>query len=78
MPADPVVHLVADPSESVDLARRVAGLADRSAHRAVLHPTPGTTSATDFAADLLTSLGKRFDALRFERATRRAWQLVEI
>ncbi len=27
---------------------------------------------------MLTALGKRFDALRFERATRRAWELVEI
>lgn len=71
------VNVVADSCESVELARTVAALSDRTAGRVVFHPTPGTTSASDFAADVLTSLGKRFDALRFERVTKRAWELVE-
>jgi hypothetical protein len=78
MPAEPRLHVVVDPEDSVELARHVAGLADRAEGRAVLHPTPGIASSTDLAADLLVSLGKRFDALRFERARSRAWPLVEI
>ena len=78
MPAEPAINIVADAMEAIDLAQNVAALSNRAAGRVVFHPAPGTTSATDFAADILTSLGKRFDALRFERATKQAWQLVDI
>ncbi len=78
MPPDPLVHVVSDPGDSLELARLVAGLADRAEGRAVLHPTPRSAASNDLAADLLVSLGKRFDALGFERARSRAWELVEI
>lgn len=78
MRAEPALHVVADPDDSVELARMVAGLADRAAGRAVVHPTPRITSPTDFAADLLMAVGKRFDALRFEHAGSRAWPLVQV
>ena len=78
MPPDPNVHLVEDPHDSLELAQLVAGLADRAGGRAVCHPTPGPQTSTQLAADLLVALGKRFDALRFERQRPRAWPLVEL
>ncbi|CAA9278313.1 MAG: hypothetical protein AVDCRST_MAG76-3825 [uncultured Acidimicrobiales bacterium] len=78
MPPDPNLHLVEDPNDSLELAQLVAGLADRTAGRAVCHPTPGPETSTLLAADLLVALVKRFDALRFERQRPQAWPLVEL
>lgn len=78
MPAEPAVHLVEDPEDSRDLVELVGALTNRLAGRAALHPTPGSSSSLQLASDLLVSLGKRFDALAFERARTRAWELVEI
>ena len=78
MPPDPTVHVVEDPHDSLELAQLVAGLADRTGGRAVCRPTPGPGTSTQLAADLLVALGKRFDALRFERQHPRAWPLVEL
>lgn len=56
----------------------VGALSNRLAGRAALHPTPGSPGSLQLASDLLVSLGKRFDALAFECARTRAWELVEI
>lgn len=78
MPGRPRVHLVEDPHDSHVLATRVSALADLAQGRAVCHPTPGIQRHEELAADLLVCLGKRFDALRFERARKRAWHLVDV
>jgi hypothetical protein len=68
--------VVFDPDDAYDTFRFVADLACRPAGRVVCHPPPQASSSTWFAVDLLLALGKRFDAVRVERATRRSWQLV--
>jgi hypothetical protein len=78
MPDRPAIHLVDDPHDSLELVTRVSSLAGLAHGRAVCHPTPGTQRHEHLAADLLVCLGKRFDALRFERAQRRAWELVDV
>ncbi len=78
MPPEPNLHLVEDPQDSFELAKMVSGLANRAAGRAVCRPTPGPETSTELAADLLVALGKRFDALGFERVRHRAWQLVDL
>lgn len=78
MPAEPTVHIVEDPEDSLGLAQLVAGLTNRLQGRAVCRPTPGAETSPQLAADLLVALGKRFDALRFERVQTRAWDLVDI
>ena len=78
MPAESAVHVVEDPEDSLELAQVVAGLANRLQGRAVCRPTPGAGTSPQLAADLLVALGKRFDALRFERVQTRAWDLVDI
>lgn len=78
MRPDPAINVVSDPHDSLDLAKKVASLADRTEGRVVLHLTPGVASTADLAADLLVAIGKRFDALRFEKTRSRAWPLVEV
>lgn len=70
------LHVVEDRVDDVGLARLVTGLADRESGRTVVHPTPGQRSSVELAADVLVALGKRFDALQFERATSRSWQVA--
>jgi hypothetical protein len=71
------VCLVEDPEDSREVAVFVAGLADRMAGRAVVHPMPGLLSREELASEILVALGKRFDALRAERVRSRAWELVD-
>ncbi len=78
MPAERRVHLVEDPDDSRPLAKQIDATASRLDGRVVLHPTPGLTTSRQLAADLLVSLGKRFDALQNERAGPRAWALVDV
>lgn len=68
MPSRCRLHLVEDPEDTLHLATQVAALADLSQGRAVCHSTPGIRRDDELAADLLVALGKRFDALRAERA----------
>ena len=78
MPSRARLHLVEDPEDTLELANRVSALADLSQGRAVCHSTPGIRRHDELAADLLVALGKRFDALRAERARKQAWHLVEV
>lgn len=72
------LHIVEDPADSAELARLVSSLADRARGRVVCHTTPGCSTDEQLASDLLVAVGKRFDALRFERVRRGAWELSEV
>jgi hypothetical protein len=70
------IIVVFDPDDAYDTLNFVLKLASRPAGRVVCHPPPRSSSSIWFAVDLLLALGKRFDAVRVEHATRRSWQLV--
>lgn len=78
MPHEPALHVVEDGEDSWDVVELITAVTERVGGCAALHPTPGLASSKQLAADLLVSLGKRFDALAFERVGGRAWELARV
>ncbi len=78
MPTEPALHVIEDPEDSRAVVDVITAVVERVGGCAALHPTPGLASSKQLAADLLVALGKRFDALSFERVGGRAWELAQV
>lgn len=78
MPPDPGVTVVFDRNDDPTLVDQLARRCGRTTGKVLVRPVPRLRKEVDLAADILISLGKRFDALTREKQIHRAWLLVQL